>query len=159
MEKLTTMQLKLNRRYTAKTYTIGKLFVDGVAFCDTLEDTDRGLHVGMTLKEIKANKVAGKTAIPKGIYTVNLRTVSPRFKARSWARPYGGIVPRLEAVPGFIGVLVHPGNSADSTDGCLLVGRNTVVGWLTDSVKTYLKLMNLLMAARDRGEAVTIEIV
>lgn len=153
------MKLKLDRRYTAKTYTIGKLYVDGVAFCDTLEDTDRGLHVGMTAKEIKAAKVAGKTAIPKGVYTVNMNTVSPRFKARNWARSYGGIVPRLEAVPGFVGVLIHPGNSADDTNGCILVGRNTVVGGLTDSVKTYMKLMSLLIAARDRGEFVTIEIV
>lgn len=153
------MKLTNKRRYTAQTYTIGTLSIDGVKFCDTLEPTDRGLRCVMTGKEIKANKVPGKTAIPKGVYTVNLNTVSPRFKARSWARPYGGIVPRLECVPGFLGVLIHPGNSADDTDGCILVGRNTVVGGLTDSVKTYLKLMSLLMAARDRGDAVTIEIV
>lgn len=152
------MQLLLNRRYTAKTYTIGKLNVDGVPFCDTLEDTDRGLYVGMTSMEIKAAKVPGKTAIPKGIYSVNLNSVSPRFKDRSWASPYGGIVPRLEAVPGFLGVLIHPGNSAEDTEGCILVGRNTVVGGLTDSVKTYLKLMSLLITTRNRGEAVTIEI-
>ena len=153
------MKLELIRRYTANGYTIGSLLVDGVKFCDTLEPTDRGLHCGMTGKEIKAAKVAGKTAIPKGIYTVNMNTVSPRFKARSWARPFGGIVPRLEAVPGFLGVLIHPGNSADDTDGCILVGRNTIVGGLADSAKTYMKLMSLLIAARDRGEAVTIEIV
>lgn len=153
------MKLTLKRRYTAQTYTIGTLSIDGLPFCDTLEDADRGLHAGMTSKEIKANKVPGKTAIPKGVYTVNMNTVSPRFKARSWARPYGGIVPRLEAVPGFLGVLIHPGNSAEDTEGCILVGRNTVVGGLTDSVKTYLKLMNLLIAARDRGETITIEIV
>ena len=153
------MILTLKRRYTAQTYTIGTLSIDGVPFCDTLEDTDRGLHFGMTLKEIKANKVPGKTAIPKGVYTVNMNTVSPRFKARSWTRLYGGIVPRLEAVPGFSGVLIHPGNSSDDTKGCILVGRNTVVGGLTDSVKTYMKLMNILVAARDRGETITIEIV
>jgi hypothetical protein len=64
----------------------------------------------------------------------------------------------LEAVPGFVGVLIHPGNSAEDTEGCILVGHNTLVGGLTDSVKTYMKLMSLLVAARDRGEAVTIEI-
>lgn len=153
------MNLKLNRRYTSQNYTIGKLSIDGVPFCDTLEDTDRGLRCGMTAKEIKSAKVPGKTAIPKGTYTVNMTTVSPRFKARSWARPYGGIVPRLEAVPGFVGVLIHPGNSAEDTDGCILVGRNTEVGGLTDSVKTYMKLMVLLVAARDLGETITIEIV
>ena len=153
------MKLTLKRRYTAQTYTIGTLLVDGVPFCDTLEDTDRGLHAGMTDKEIKANKVSGKTAIPRGVYTVNMSTVSPRFKSKSWARPYGGIVPRLEAVPGFVGVLIHPGNSADDTEGCILVGCNTALGRLTDSAKTYLKLMDMLVAARDRGEAITIEIV
>lgn len=153
------MKLTLKRRYTAETYTIGTLSIDGEPYYDTLEDTDRGLRCGMTYKEIKAAKVAGKTAIPKGAYTVNMNTVSPRFKARSWARPYGGIVPRLECVPGFIGVLIHPGNTADDTEGCILVGRNTVVGGLTDSVKTYLKLMDMLVAARDRGENITIEIV
>lgn len=153
------MKLTLKRRYTAQTYTIGSLSVDGVKFCDTLEDTDRGLHTGMTLKEIKANKVPGKTAIPKGDYTVNMNTVSPRMKNKAWARLYEGIVPRLQGVKGFTGVLIHPGNTAADTDGCILVGRNTVVGGLTDSVKTYLKLMNLLIAARDRGETITIEIV
>lgn len=153
------MKLTNKRRYTAQTYTIGTMSIDGVPFCDTLEDTDRGLHVGMTSKEIKANKVPGKTAIPKGIYTVNMSTVSPRLKNKSYAKPYGGILPRLEAVPGFLGVLIHPGNSPADTDGCILVGRNTVVGGLTDSVKTYLKLMNMLVAARDRGEIITIEIV
>ena len=153
------MKMTNKRRYTAQTDTIGTLSIDGVPFCDTLEDTDRGLHTGMTVKGIKANKVPGKTAIPKGIYTVDTNTVSPRFKARSWARPYGGIVPRLEAVPGFVGTLIHPGNSADDTDGCILVGRNTVVGGLTESKKTYMKLMSLLTAARDRGETITIEIV
>ena len=153
------MKLTLKRRYTAQTYTIGTLSIDGVPFCDALEDTDRGLHVGMTSKEIKANKVPGKTAIPKGVYTVNMNTVSPRLKNKSYAKPYGGIVPRLEAVPGFVGVLIHPGNSSDDTDGCILVGRNTVVGGLTESKKTYLKLMNMLVAARDRGETITIEIV
>ena len=153
------MKLKLKRRWIAQNYTIGTLSIDGEPYYDTLEDTDRGLHAGMTDQEIKANKVPGKTAIPKGIYTVNMSAVSPRFKAKSWARPYSGIVPRLEAVPGFQGVLIHPGNSADDTEGCILVGRNTVVGGLTDSAKTYLKLMDMLVAARDRGETITIEIV
>lgn len=152
------MKLELIRRYCGNSYTIGSLLVDGVKFCDTLEDTDRGLKSSMTLQEIKANKVKGKTAIPTGIYHIDMDTVSPRFKARSWAKPYGGRVPRLQGVKGFDGVLIHPGNNAKDTEGCILVGRNTVVGGLTDSVKTYKKLMSLLVAARDRGEAITIEI-
>lgn len=153
------MKLELIRRYRRNGYTIGSLLVDGVKFCDTLEPTDRGLHAGMTSKVIiKVKKDKGKTAIPTGVYTVNMNTVSPRFKTRTWARPYGGIVPRLEAVPGFVGVLIHPGNMTSDTDGCILVGRNTEVGKVTQSVKTYTGLMALLMDAHDKGEQITIEI-
>jgi hypothetical protein len=153
------MKLELIRRYCGNGYTIGSLLVDDVKFCDTLEDTDRGLKSSMTLQEIKANKVPGKTAIPKGVYTVNMSTVSPRLKNKSWAKPYGGIVPRLEAVPGFVGVLIHPGNTAADTEGCIIVGRNTEVGKVTQSVKTYLCLMELLMDAHKKGEQITIEIL
>lgn len=152
------MKLTLKRRYTSQHYTIGTLSIDGVPFCDTLEDTDRGLKSSMTAAEIKANKVPGKTAIPKGVYTVNMSTVSPRLKNKSWAKPYGGIVPRLEAVPGFVGVLIHPGNTAADTEGCIIVGRNTEVGKVTQSVKTYRCLMELLMDAHKKGEQITIEI-
>lgn len=143
------MNLKLNRRYTSQNYTIGSLLVDGVKFCDTLEDTDRGLKSSMTLQEIKAKKVKGKTAIPTGIYHVDMDTVSPRFKARSWARTYGGRVPRLQGVKGFDGVLIHPGNTADDTEGCILVGRNTEVGKVTDSKATYIKLFEMMDAVNE----------
>ena len=143
------MKLELIRRYRKNGYTIGSLLVDGVKFCDTLEDTDRGLTSSMTLQEIKANKVKGKTAIPTGIYHVDMDTVSPRFKARSWARTYGGRVPRLQGVKGFDGVLIHPGNTAADTEGCVLVGRNTEVGKLTDSKATYCKLFEMMDAVNE----------
>lgn len=143
------MKVTNKRRYTAKDYTIGTLSIDGVPFCDTLEPTDRGLKSSMTLQEIKANKVKGKTAIPTGIYHVDMDTVSPRFKGKSWAKPYGGRVPRLQGVKGFDGVLIHPGNTADDTEGCILVGRNTEVGKLTDSKATYCKLFEMMDAVNE----------
>ena len=143
------MKLTLKRRYTAQTYTSGTLSIDGVPFCDTLEPTDRGLKSSMTLQEIKANKVKGKTAIPTGIYHVDMNTVSPRLKNKSYAKPYGGRVPRLQGVKGFDGVLIHPGNTADDTEGCILVGRNTEVGKLTDSKATYCKLFEMMDAVNE----------
>ena len=143
------MKLTLKRRYTAQNYTIGTLSIDGVPFCDTLEPTDRGLKSSMTLQEIKANKVKGKTAIPTGIYHVDMNTVSPRLKNKSYAKPYGGRVPRLQGVKGFDGVLIHPGNTADDTEGCILVGRNTEVGKLTDSKATYCKLFEMMDAVNE----------
>jgi len=37
------MKLKLRRTYKGEAYTIGHLYINGKYFCDTLEDTDRGL--------------------------------------------------------------------------------------------------------------------
>jgi hypothetical protein len=63
----------------------------------------------MSLEEIKKIKVPNETAIPTGTYNVTLNVISPKFKDRTWAKPYGGKVPRILNVPGFNGVLLHPG--------------------------------------------------
>ena len=89
------MKLLLDRIYKGPNYTIGKLYINGVYECDTLEDVDRGLTSQMSLDEIKSKKIYGNTAIPTGTYIVNMNTVSPKFKDRIWAKPYNGILPRL----------------------------------------------------------------
>ena len=71
------MKLTLKRIAKKTTYTIGRLFVDGVRFCDTLEDTDRGLKQTDSPASIAARKVYGETAIPSGTYTVAMNVVSP----------------------------------------------------------------------------------
>lgn len=149
------MKLELIRRYRNSGYTIGRLLIDGVKFCDTLEPTDRELAASMTLQEIKAKKVKGKTAIPTGRYIIDMDSVSPRFRLKSWAKKYGGRVPRLQGVRGFDGVLIHPGNTADDTQGCILVGRNTEVGKVVDSVATWDKLVKMM---RKANEYIIIEI-
>lgn len=142
------MEIKVRRIAKRQGYTIGRLYVDGRYFCDTLEDADRGLGSGMPLEKISRLKVYGQTAIPTGRYAVTLDVVSPKFKDRAWARPYGGKVPRLLNVPGFDGVLIHVGNDASDTSGCILVGRNTVVGKVTDSTATFHAFMGKLLAAK-----------
>lgn len=153
------MELKVKRKAFEKDYTIGDLFVDGKFVSNTLEDTDRGITQDMPLEEIKAKKVYGKTAIPKGTYEIDMNTVSPKFKDRSWAKPYGGKLPRLIGVKGFDGVLVHVGNSASDSSGCLLVGKNSIKGMITDSTRTFHTLMSkYLLPAKVRGEKITITI-
>ena len=71
------MRITLIRIANRPTYCIGKLYIDGVYFCDTIEDTDRGLDDKMTEEEILKRKVKGETAIPTGIYHVYL-TYSPK---------------------------------------------------------------------------------
>lgn len=153
------MELKIKRKAFEKDYTIGKLYIDGVAYCDTLEDCDRGLTQDMPLEEIKAKKVYGKTAIPTGTYEVDMNTISPKFQARSWAKPYGGKLPRLLNVPGYEGILIHPFNSAAESLGCIGVGKNSIKGMITDSSRTFMSLMSkYLLPAKVRGEKITISI-
>jgi hypothetical protein len=154
------MELVLRRVAFKPTYTIGKLYINGQYFCDTLEDTDRGLDSSLHSEGyIRSKKVFGKTAIPYGTYRINMNTVSPKFKDRPWAKPFGGIIPRLEEVLGFIAILLHVGNKAEDTDGCPLVGENRVVGGLVNSTDTYHRLMTRhLLPAKNRREEITIKI-
>lgn len=149
---MTRKQLKITveRKYKKADYTIGILYINGKRICETLEDRVRDLS--------KESKVPGMTAIPAGIYKVDMSTISPRFKDRSWAKLFSGIVPRLQDVPQFDGVLIHPGNTAADTSGCLLVGRNTIKGQLTESVKTYTRIMEeYLMPAKYAKSEIIIE--
>ena len=149
---------KAIRKYKTKNYCIGHLYVNGIYECDTLEDVDRGLTSQMLLDEIKAKKIYGNTAIPTGTYIVNMNTVSPKFKDRSWAKPYNGILPRLENVKGYEGVLIHVGNDQEATSGCILVGENKIKGKVINSTACFHELMNELLKAYSRGEDITIEI-
>jgi hypothetical protein len=88
-----------------------------------------------------------------------MNTVSPKFKNRSWAKKWGGIVPRLKNVPYFDGVLIHVGNNKDDTDGCIIVGDNQVVGGLVNSIIQFNRLMQRLVDANKRKEPITIEII
>jgi hypothetical protein len=152
------MKLLLRRIFKGPSYTIGKLFINGVYECDTLEDQDRGLTSQMSLEEIKAKKVYGVTAIPTGTYSINMTTVSPKFKDRAWAKPYKGILPRLENVKGYEGVLIHVGNKAEDTLGCILVGENKVKGQVINSTATFYELMTVLLKAQSAGEVIELTI-
>ena len=153
------MKIKVERRWPKATYTIGRLYIDGIFYCNTLEDRDRGLKQTDPLTYIQARKIAGETAIPKGTYGVAMNVTSPKYAAVAWYWQFcRGKMPRLLAVPGFDGILVHPGSDALSTRGCILVGKNTKVGKLTDSKACFKEVYKLMKEAADRGEQITIEI-
>lgn len=153
------MRIHIDRKYKLPEYTIGKLYINGEYFCDTCEDTDRHLTADMPVAQIIQQKVYGKTAIPVGTYHIDMDTASPKFRSKSWAQPYFGKLPRLLSVPGWSGVLIHPGNYAKDTEGCILVGRNKVKGGVTESVATFDKLMALMQAAHAKKEPITITIM
>lgn len=141
------LKLFLDRRWKKADYTIGVLYINGTRFCEVLEDA------------VRDHKIAGCTAIPAGTYKIDMNTVSPKFKNKQWAKLFGGIVPRLVDVPNYSGVLVHPGNTAADTEGCLLPGKNREKGKVLDSQVTYRLLMeNYLMPAKYAGQEIIIEI-
>lgn len=128
------MKLVVNRLWKKDTYTIGKLYLNGEYICDTLEDKDRGLKQSMLKNDIAKIKVMHQTAIPTGTYKVNLDTFSPKFGYQDfYKKTCNGKLPRLVNVPGYEGVLIHVGNKAEDTSGCILVGYNKVKGGLTNS--------------------------
>ena len=138
------MKLQLRRLYPRPEYTIGKLYIDGVYFCDTIEDTDRGLYQTMPLAEIQAKKKQDITAIPYGKYKVVL-SMSPRFRK---------ILPEILNVPGFAGVRIHSGNTQYDSSGCLILGKNTIKGKVTNSRYYVAEFIKRLEKAND----ITIEI-
>lgn len=141
------MNITLNRIAKKPKYTIGKLYIDGEYFCDTIEDTDRGLTQTMTDAQIKSKKVHGQTAIPTGTYRVII-SYSNKFKRQ---------MPLLLNVPGFLGIRIHSGNTEKDTEGCLIVGKNKVVGKVIESKDTYNKLFSILCEA-NKKEAIKITI-
>ena len=133
------MNLTLNRIFRGPDYTIGKLYIDGHYFCDTLEDPVRTLPASCpnTSEGILCacpEKVYARTAIPAGTYKVTMQ-FSPRFKR---------VLPLLHDVPHFLGVLIHSGNDQGDTAGCILGGHNKVKGKVLESRAVSDKLNALL---------------
>ena len=134
------MLLEVKRLYKKDTYTIGVLMVDGEKFSDTLEDKVRDLK--------SEKKVYGETAIPAGKYKV-VMSMSSKFKR---------VMPYLENVPQFTGIMIHPGNTIKDTLGCILVGENKKKGQLVNSRKYSDELNKRNNEAIERKEQVWIEV-
>lgn len=152
------MLLTVERKWKKSDYTIGNLSVDGVWFCNTLEDTDRGLSQNEPLASLMEKKVYGETAIPAGRYRITLDVVSPKYAAIPWYNSLcGGRMPRLMNVPVFSGILIHPGTTAADSLGCVLVGLNTAKGKITSSRDTFKALWAKMLKA-SKSEEIWIEI-
>lgn len=106
------MNLLVKRYKSTPNATLGKLLIDGVFECYTLED------------EFRAVKVRGETRIPAGTYKLGLRTEgSTHFQyAKRFPDIHKGMLHVLN-VPNFQWILIHIGNTEKDTDGCLLVGE------------------------------------
>ena len=153
------MKLTLKRIARKEGYTIGRLYIDDnpKPFCDTLEDTDRGLEQAMPLDMIKRIKVKGETAIPTGTYELSMRHISPKYSRKKAFAFTGGVMPRLLNVPGYEGVLIHSGNTAADSEGCILVGENKAVGKVLNSMATFKALWAVLNQRKSEPITITVQ--
>ena len=130
------MQLTLTRKIFTSESTVGELAIDGVQECLTLEDPPRDV------------KIKGRTGIPAGTYTVVLGK-SAKFKR---------IMPQVQNVPGFKGILIHWGNSAHDTEGCILAGQTKAKNSIGSSKLAFNALFKKLEAAIGAGETIRLEV-
>ena len=153
------MNIIIDRKWKKSEYTIGNMYIDDVFFSNTLEDTDRRLYNHMPLSYIKSVKIDNMTAIPYGTYTIDMDTVSSKYSSIKFYKDLcGGKLPRLCNVSGFDGILIHCGNTIKDTSGCILVGKNSIKGGITDSRNTFKKLYNILYSAHSKGDIITLTI-
>jgi 3-hydroxy-3-methylglutaryl CoA synthase len=143
------IQFKLIRSHPKDKYTIGDFYIDygdGLGyqfFSNTLEDTVRDINKD----GVNEVKIYGETAIPYGTYKVTI-TYSPKFQRN---------LPLVNNVNGFEGVRIHPGNTPQDTEGCILVGVNDQIGQIHQSKVTFDKLFQIMTDSNQKE--FTLEIV
>ena len=133
------MELILERIAKRRTYTIGRLYIQRRVNDEYLAGTADDYFCD-TLEptwrdyEHGAYKVKGRSAIPEGRYAVVI----------SFSQ--------------FDGIRIHAGNTAEDTEGCILVGKNKLVGQVVDSRIWLHRLKQKIVEAKSRGEPVWITV-
>lgn len=129
------MKIEIKRDTFTEKSTIGKMYIDGAYFCETLEDKDRKLEEGGT-------KIYAETCIPRGTYALEI-DYSPKYQK---------MMPHILDVPQFKGIRIHPGNTDADSEGCILVGRTREKDFIGHSKLTYNELIIRLRDATDKIE-------
>ena len=127
-----TFELFLKRLYIKPSHIIGQLLIEENYFCDTLERPD-------------LNNQENISCIPVGRYEVKM-LMSPE---------HGRVLPQLIDVPGRTVIEIHSGNTVADTEGCILVGKNSAPGTLSESRPASDKL-NAILTAETRPIWITI---
>lgn len=121
------MYIKLQRKRPCGNALSGTLFINRERVCDTLENNAR--------------------KILAGFYPVRA-TLSPHF---------GEVMPLIDRVLGRSGIRIHPGNRAEQSEGCVLVGTQ-YGNELRDSRVAYQQVREAILQALHRREEVWIDI-
>lgn len=144
------MKISVVRTTRTPNSTGGLLYIDGKFQCVTLEPYDRSIYQTDPSSSIARIKVQDKTCIPYGQYNVTI-TYSPHFQRD---------LPLINNVPGFQGVRIHPGNKPSDTEGCILIGEELNIDWVSNSIKTFDKVYPQIQQALSQPSgSVTINII
>ena len=143
------MNFLLRRRYLGPDYTIDSLSVDGIYLCDMIEDKVRDYNKDGDLDDAGEDKVFGETAIPYGIYEMDL-TMSPKFKR---------LLPIIMNVPHFTGIRIHRLRTAKQSHGCLGPGENKLKGQVLYSTKYEMLIVEKMLEAIRNNETIAIEVI
>jgi hypothetical protein len=146
------MEILLKRIKQTSEETLGKLYINGVFECYTIEDEHHDV------------KIKHDTRIPAGRYEIKLRTFGgfhENYKVK-FKDIHKGML-WLQDVPGFGDILIHIGNTEKDSSGCILVNagymeseNGRIVG--TSSVLAYKKMYPKVAKALASGEKVWITI-
>lgn len=140
------MKITVKTIFKGENYIISNMYLNGDFFTNIIEDQIRDLNNDGDLNDPGEKKVYGKTAIPKGIYTLVL-SYSPKFKR---------ILPRILNVPHFEGILIHNGVDEKSSAGCLILGDNKVKGKVVNSKKRMEEFIQKLLDSGDKKHIIEI---
>ena len=135
-----------NRKNGKERYTVGRVSIDGRYQCNTLE---------LPTKDDNGNDKTGQKgyAVPYGVYDIRTR-YSPKFKRQVlWVVRNGD----SEFNNRFI--LFHAGNRVQDTQGCVLVGENTKVGWLSNSRIWEDRIFEQVYPVLKSGKKVTLKVI
>jgi hypothetical protein len=143
MMKITVIRETNQMREGRETFVMSQVYINGLKFCECVEDMDRRLEVYGA-----SDKVKKQTAAPRGVYSIEL-SFSHRFQK---------VLPILNNVPFFEGVRIHGGNKAEHSEGCLLFGKLRTIDGVSGCANVMQVLMERIQAAEDRNEPCMIEI-
>lgn len=133
------MEMTLNRTMFDGQCTEGSLSIGGQFQCYTLELPNKDGKPG--------------SCIPQGRYRVVLAP-SPKFESSPdpWVQQYAGQMPHLEDIPGRSLIMIHWGNDAGNTEGCILVGKDQSLDYIDSSRAAFMDLYEEIQADASNGD-------
>lgn len=136
----------VTRVVDGENYTLGRVYLDNVFFCQSLEDEDRFLE--RSLENVSERKVYGRTAIPRGRYRL-ITSFSNRFQR---------VLPAVLDVPGYSGIRIHGGNGPDDSLGCILVGQVRTSSGIAKCADTVQRIIDQIDDAAELGIETWLEV-